>query len=99
MPKHHDHDHDRELEILREIFHELKEIAREFRNLSTFLHRQYDVVQFQISQQGAFPMAIKGIAPGSTGTFTATPLNPAGAGIPLPAGMTPTWVSDAPLAV
>ena len=94
LPRHHDHNDDKELELLREIFHELKEIAREFRNLSTFLHQQYDVVQFQISQQEDFPMSIKGIAPGGTGTFTATPLNSSGTAIPLPAGMTLTWASD-----
>lgn len=43
-------------------------------------------------------MAITGIIPGSTGVFTATPLNAAGTAVALPLPTVPVWTSSDPLA-
>jgi hypothetical protein len=49
---------------------------------------------FRLTQENI--MAILGIIPGSTGTFTVTPLDAAGAPFtgPLPAGYAPVWTSS-----
>ena len=82
-------------EIIRLLELEVKflyEIRCELHELSRFFEHQ-NVTSFKITQQGA-TMAITGIAPGGTGTFTATPLNAGGTAIPLPTGMTLAWASD-----
>jgi hypothetical protein len=91
---HRDHEDHNEKELLLLIFEQLREIYCEIRDVFYFLRSQYNVVGFKITQQGASPMTIKGILPGGTGTFTATPLDKNGSGIALPAGMTITWASD-----
>ena len=87
-------------EIIRLLELEVKflyKIRCELHELSRFFEHQ-NVTSFKITQQGA-TMAITGIAPGGTGTFTATPLNSGGTPVSLPAAMIATWSSDAPLAV
>lgn len=55
------------------------------------------LTSFRITQEPT--MAITGIIPGSTGTFTATPLNAAGQPLTVALPAAPVWTSSDPLAV
>lgn len=61
------------------------------------LELQPHLTSFRITQEPT--MAITGIIPGSTGTFTATPLNAAGQPLTVALPAAPVWTSSDPLAV
>lgn len=85
--------------ILHEILAEIRETHRDVERIERALrHQRVTVVQFCIIQENT--MAILGIIPGSTGVFTATPLNAEGQPVD-PSTLTapPVWSSSDPLAV
>lgn len=82
--------------------HILKELLSEVREGNHLLHQilhhlHPTVTHFTVRQENQ--MAIIGIIPGDTGTFTATPLNKAGVAVALPLPTVPVWTSSDPLAV
>lgn len=74
------------------------EILRELRHISHQLSKLVDdenpnrVVRFTITQENH--MAILGVVPGATGSFTATPLNAESVAVALPLSTVPVWTSD-----
>lgn len=87
-------------EAFADIFSQLRKIRRELGSIEHRLFRLEEftgvneVISFKIQQRGE-DMAITGIAPGSTGVFTATPLDGNGNPVSLPAGsQPPQWVSS-----
>lgn len=82
--------------LLSELLDEEKEIAQILRGS---VPRSTEVTAFhvvQLDSKGA-PMAAKGIAPGSTGTFAAGPANAQGQPAELPAAVIPAWTSSDPV--
>src|SRR6185312_9819939 len=84
MRRHSHHTLDRLLQIEQEQLEILRKIEHDL-NPRTITH-------FRINQENK--MAIIGIIPGDTGTFTATPLNKEGATVTLPSGTVPVWTSS-----
>ena len=73
------------------ILHELKAIRRELEP------RHHIPFAYRITQENSMP--IKGIIPGSTGTFAANPLDASGNPITTSLSVVPLWTSSDPLAV
>lgn len=85
--------------ILQLILREVRETHRYVERIEWALrHQRLTVVQFRITQENT--MAILGIIPGSTGVFTAAPLNAEGQPVdPSTITAPPVWSSSDPLAV
>ena len=88
--------------LLSEILRELREQSRLLSHINrslaelVFYSAPNRVARYVISQEN--PMAITGIAPGSTGTFAANPLDASGNPITSPLSVVPIWSSSDPLA-
>jgi hypothetical protein len=79
---------------LLELWEEVESFGERLSRLEEFTGVN-EVESFSIQQTGDENMAVTGIAPGATGTFTATPLDSNGNPIPLPAGAAPpVWSSS-----
>lgn len=91
--------YDKQIERLLEIIEDLSEGLLRIAKAQLEVLERIDhnvnpqtVFTFGITQENQ--MAITGIIPGATGTFTATPLNAAGTPVALPLPTIPTWTSS-----